>query len=298
MDACSLKLALEGIRLEESVSLSRYSTFRIGGNARVAVFPKTREEFLRTLLSLKKENARFVVIGKGSNILFSDAGFDGVVVFTTDWKEIHQEGNKLTVSAGASLASVASAARDASLGGAEFLHGIPGTVGGAVFMNAGAFGGEIAHICTWSEYFDPQSGKIIRLEGDAQEFGTRSSFYSAHPDVVILGAELELAEDSMENIKSKMKDFSDRRRASQPLDLPSAGSVFKRPTGHFAGKLIEDCGLKGYTIGGARVSEKHAGFIVNCGGATAEDVKTLIGEIQERVYARFGVKLECEIRFL
>lgn len=298
MDAWLLKLQLAGIRFEQAVPLSRYSTFRIGGNARVAVFPKSREELLRALGALKESNERFALIGKGSNVLFSDKGFDGVVVFTTDWKEIHQKGNKLTVSAGASLASVACAARDASLGGAEFLHGIPGTVGGAVFMNAGAFGGEIAHICAASEYFDPQSGEIVRLEGAAQEFGTRSSFYSVHPNAVILGAELELQPDSIENIRDKMRDFSERRRASQPLDLPSAGSVFKRPTGHYAGKLIEDCGFKGYTVGGAMVSEKHAGFIVNCGGATAEDVKTLIGEIQERVYARFGVKLECEIRFL
>ena len=296
MEAWLLELRRAGIRSEQAVPLSEYSTFRIGGSAKTAVFPKSREELLLTVGILTDAREKFVLVGRGSNLLFSDEDFDGAVIFTTDWKEIKCVGRTLTVSAGASLAAVACAARDASLGGAEFLHGIPGTVGGAVFMNAGAFGGEIAHICKASEYFDVKEGRIVRLEGDAQTFGTRSSFYSARTDAVILGAELELIPSSPDEIRERMRDFADRRRASQPLEYPSAGSVFKRPVGHYAGKLIEDCGLKGYAIGGAMVSEKHAGFAVNLGNATATEVRSLLDSVSQIVFEKSGIRLEPEVR--
>jgi UDP-N-acetylmuramate dehydrogenase len=196
------------------------------------------------------------------------------------------------------LSSVANAARDASLTGAEFLYGIPGTVGGAVYMNAGAFGGCMEQICTASEYFDCDSGAVVTLSGAAQAFANRESIYPSHPTWAILGATLALRKGDKTLIAATMADFLERRRATQPLNDPNAGSVFKRPVGHFAGKLIEDCGLKGTRIGGAEVSQLHAGFIVNVGGATAEDVRRLTETVKETVLQQTGVELECEIRFL
>ena len=286
------------VRTERMLPLSRYSSFLIGGAAKRAVFPKNREELLLTLRAVKDCQERYLLIGKGSNVVFSDEGFDGTVIFTTDCKQTVRTERGFLVDAGASLASVAVAARDASLGGMEFAHGIPGTLGGAVYMNAGAFGGELSQICVSSDYFDMDTGEICTLRGAEHAWGYRKSFYSEHPRAVILSAFLELFDRDACLIRETMKEYSDRRRSTQPIEYPSAGSVFKRPTGQYAGKLIEDCGLKGYTVGGAQVSEKHAGFIVNRGEATAEDVKRLVGKIQKTVFERFGVELMCELRFL
>ncbi len=286
------------IRTERMLSLSQYSSFHIGGAAKRAVFPKNREELLTTLRAVRACEERYLLIGKGSNVVFSDEGFDGTVIFTTDCKQTVRTENGFLAEAGASFASIAVAARDASLGGMEFAHGIPGTLGGAVYMNAGAFGGEMSQICVSSDYFDMDTGELCTLRGAEHAWGYRKSFYSEHPRAVILSAQLELSERDSCLIRETMKEYSERRRSTQPVEYPSAGSVFKRPMGQFAGKLIEDCGLKGYTVGGAQVSEKHAGFIVNRGGATAKDVKKLVGEIQKTVFERFGVELMCEIRFL
>jgi len=298
MQTTLARLREKGISTVESCLLSEHSSFRIGGAARVAIFPETRNQLLESLGILREYKQRFLLIGNASNVVFSDEGFDGFVIFTSRWKALSVQGEQMTVVAGTPLTTVAKTALEHSLGGAEFTYGIPGTAGGAVFMNAGAFGGCMEQICVSSEYYDIHTGEIVTLRGDAQQFGTRTSFYETHPEAVILGAVLQLQHGDAEEIRGRMSDFLQRRKNTQPLEYPSAGSVFKRPAGHFAGKLIEDCGLKGLTVGGAQVSEKHAGFIVNRGGATAEDVKRLVEQIKETVLRQTGVMLECEIRFL
>jgi UDP-N-acetylmuramate dehydrogenase len=239
-----------------------------------------------------------LVIGRASNVVFSDDGFDGAVIFCGAWKELAIDGQMMTVSAGVSLASAATRAQEAGLAGLEFAHGIPATVGGAVFMNAGAYGGSIADVCVKTEYFDPVDGTCHTVCGADHAFAYRNSIYKKNPAYTVLSATLALTPDNDEAIAARMKEYMQRRRSTQPLEYPSAGSVFKRPEGYFAGKLIEDAGLKGTRIGGAEVSEKHAGFIVNRGGATARDVRALVELIQARVLECFGVELECEICFL
>ncbi|MBQ9132651.1 MAG: UDP-N-acetylmuramate dehydrogenase [Clostridia bacterium] len=287
-----------GIDFCQNCPLSAHSTFRIGGAARVAVFPNSREQMLQCLSLLRERDLPFLVVGNASNVVFPDEGFSGVVVFTGQHREISVQGNRMLVGAGATLASVAMNALSHSLCGAEFAQGIPGTLGGGIFMNAGAFGGCMDQICALSEYYDLSTGSTVTLVGEEQAFSTRDSFYQHHPEAVILGATLQLKQGDPQEIRAIMEDYRQRRRSTQPLELPSAGSVFKRPVGHFAGKLIQDCGLKGMTVGGAQVSEKHAGFIVNRGGATAGDVKRLVEQIREIVLRETGVTLECEIQFL
>ena len=230
--------------------------------------------------------------------MFPDGRYSGVMVFTGRWQQITRQESCFYASAGVSLYTLSVAARDASLGGAEFAYGIPGTLGGAVLMNAGAFGGCMADICLRSEYFDAQTGETGFFAGAEQAFANRTSIYEKHPRYTVLGAELALTPDNKAAITARMEDYMARRRSTQPLEFPSAGSVFKRPVGHFAGKLIEDCGLKGVSVGGAQVSQKHAGFIINRGGATASDVKALVDLIRNRVLSQTGVELECEIRFI
>lgn len=287
-----------GVRVERSYPLAPHTSFRIGGRARMAAFPKNREELLLTLKALCDVGVRYTVIGCASNVVFSDEGYDGVVIFTGAWRACCVNGNELFVSAGTPLLTVATEARRQGLAGAEFAYGIPGTLGGAVFMNAGAFGGAMSDICVQSEYFDGLSGEIAVVRGPDHRFGHRTSIYEKNPHYTVLGATLRLVPDEFDAIDARMKEYLSRRKSTQPLEYPSAGSVFKRPEGYFAGKLIEDCGLKGTRIGGAQVSEKHAGFIVNRGGATARDVRELVELIRTRVYDQFGVTLECEIRFL
>ena len=298
MERLRCLLQQENIAFEDHCLLSRHSSFRIGGPAVLAVFPSTREDLLTVLSELSSRGLRHTVIGNGSNVLFSDAGYDGAVVFTGGWKETVRTDTELYASAGVSLLSLSRTALDASLSGLEFAYGIPGTLGGAVLMNAGAYGGEIASVCVESEYFDAEMQTVSSFVGNEQKFGYRTNIYEKQPRYTVLGARLFLKNDTRDAIASRMEDYLGRRKSKQPLELPNAGSVFKRPDGYFAGKLIEDCGLKGYRIGGAEVSDKHAGFIVNCGGATAADVRALIEYIRLRVLSVFGVELECEIRFV
>ena len=225
-------------------------------------------------------------------MVFSDAGYRGAVVFTGKCRNIKIENDLVFADAGVLLSALSSAARDESLSGLEFAFGIPGTLGGAIFMNAGAYGGSMSDVCISSWYYDLETGHFGESFGDAQCFGYRKSIYQEHPERIILSATLQLKKGNRKTISEEMRTYWDKRRATQPLDLPNAGSVFKRPEGHFAGKLIEDCGLKGLTVGGAQVSQKHAGFIVNIGGATCEDVKRLIEKIQTTVLQQTGVKLE------
>ena len=292
------ELARAGVPFVESCPLSAHSTFRIGGPARLALFPKTREQLLLSLSLIDRAELPLWVIGNGSNLLFPDEGLDGAVLFTGGWREITVEGDTLRASAGASLSALAKRAQEESLASLAFAHGIPGTLGGAVLMNAGAYGGCMEQVVVSSSYYDRKSGEIRTLRGEEHGFGVRKSVYQTLPSAVILEATLRLEKGDPEEILAQMRELAAKRRSTQPLDLPSAGSVFKRPVGHYAGKLIEDCGLKGFAIGGAQVSEKHAGFIVNRGGATARDVRALVSHVQECVRREFGVELEREIRFL
>ncbi|MBE6589920.1 MAG: UDP-N-acetylmuramate dehydrogenase [Ruminococcaceae bacterium] len=298
MEKLLLQLRQLNIDVRTDMPLFSLSSFRIGGNADLAVFPRTREEFIKALSVLHKADVPTVVVGNATNVVFPDEGYRGVVLFTTSVLDCTASGCVIDVGAGVPISFIATMAKNASLCGAEFAYGIPGSVGGAVFMNAGAFGGAMSDICVRSEYFDMESGVCGVLEGTAQRFGYRTSAYEHSPNLIILGARVVLKPGEKDEIATLMREIMERRRSTQPLEYPSAGSVFKRPEGHFAGKLIEDCGLKGTRIGGAEVSTKHAGFIVNRGGATAGDVRALVEKIRETVLKETGVTLECEIRFL
>ena len=292
------KLQTLGIEWEQNCPLSRHSSFHIGGAADLALFPKSSDELCQALTFLRTQDVPILVIGNGSNVVFSDEGYRGVVVFTGKCRKIKIEGDTVYVDAGVQLSALSSAVRDESLSGLEFAFGIPGTLGGAVYMNAGAYGGSMSDVCISSEYYDLQTGRIERLFEGEQNFGYRTSDYQSHPERIILGATMKLKRGNRKHITEQMCTYLDKRRAAQPLELPNAGSTFKRPEGYFAGKLIEDCGLKGLTVGGAQVSTKHAGFIVNIGGATCKDVKRLIEQIKATVLQQTGVELECEIKFL
>ena len=260
------------VLLEEP--MKRHTTFRIGGPAEVFVMPGNLEEVQRILEICRTEDLPYFILGNGSNLLVSDRGYRGVVIkLDRNFGEVKVEGTEIHASAGALLSTIAVAARRASLTGFEFAGGIPGTLGGAVVMNAGAYGGEMKDVLRKVMVMD-QSGNIV------------------------LGAVLSLKEGNLEEIKMLTRKLSEQRTSKQPLEYPSAGSTFKRPEGYFAGKLIMDSGLRGYRVGGAQVSEKHCGFVINTGDATAEDVRSLMKHVTEIVYAKFGVTLEPEVKFL
>lgn len=298
MEALLQSLQANGIDIQTDCALSMQSTFRVGGAARAAAFPDTREKLITTLSLASAAGVRFAVFGNGSNVVFADEGFDGLVIFTGRCRELTVDGDRIVADAGVSLAKIASLACANSLSGAEFMHGIPGTLGGAVFMNAGAFEGSMEQITVTSDYWDIETGERGSFVGEEHRFAYRMSVYAQNPRYVLLGATLALHRDDPAAIRAKMEDYMVRRKRTQPLEYPSAGSAFKRPVGYFAGKLIEDCGLKGKAVGGAQVSEKHAGFIVNAGGATAKDIRMLVEEIKQTVLQNTGVELECEIRFI
>ena len=292
------KLQTLGIEWEQNCPLSRHSSFHIGGAADFALFPKSNDELCQALTFLRAQDLPILVIGNGSNVVFSDEGYRGVVVFTGKCRKIKIEDDTVYADAGVQLSALSSAVRDEGLSGLEFAFGIPGTLGGAVYMNAGAYGGSMSDVCISSEYYDLKTGQVFGLFGDEQCFDYRKSIYQEHPEYIVLSATLKLKKGKRRQITEQMRTYLDKRRAAQPLELPNAGSTFKRPEGYFAGKLIEDCGLKGLTVGGAQVSTKHAGFIVNIGGATCKDVKCLIEQIKATVLQQTGVELECEIQFL
>lgn len=291
------------IEIKENEPLAKHSSFKIGGPAKIAVFPKNKDELISILKEINNCNYKYKIIGNGSNILFDDKGFDGIIIFTkylTDTEYIHRgDSTLINVACGKSLTELASeAGKKHSLTGLEFAYGIPGTVGGAVFMNAGAYGGQMSDIVKETEYFDTSCGEIKKLPLEEHDFDYRHSVFADHPEYIVLSTTLELKEGNAEVILDAMTKNMMSRREKQPLEYPNAGSTFKRPAGHFAGKLIEDCGLKGYTVGGAQVSEKHAGFTVNIGGATSADVLAVIKHSKDVVFDKFGVELESEIIFL
>ena len=296
---CDLPQTAEKRRffIRHDFPLSRVTSFRIGGNADLAVYPADAEAFAYALDTARRENVAYTILGNGSNTLASDKGFRGVAFVTTDMRGVKIDGTRLTGGCGVLLGSVGTNASHAGLSGVEFANGIPGTLGGAVYMNAGAYGGQLSDVVCETECYDLDAGKVLHLTNAEQHFGYRHSVFM-EKNYIVLSATLQLAAGDPDAIRAEMNDYLQRRREKQPLEYPSAGSVFKRPEGYFAGKLIEDAGLKGLRVGGAVVSPKHAGFIVNTGGATANDVLTLIDKIKESVLKASGVALECEIRFI
>lgn len=278
--------------------MRRHTTFAIGGPADLFVQPKTRRELAETLHVFRDRGVPFLLLGNGSNMLVADAGIRGAVVCTSELDDVRVgDDGTLVAEAGALLGRVARRAQRAGLTGVEFAGGIPGSLGGAVFMNAGAYDGQMAGVVEKTEYLD-ENGALHTLTGDEHGFGYRRSVFRNHPDWTVVRSTLRLQPGDPAAILDYMNDLAQRRREKQPLNFPSAGSTFKRPEGHFAGKLIEDAGLKGTSVGGAQVSEKHAGFLINRGGATCDDMLRLIELVQQRVKEKFGVQLECEVRII
>lgn len=285
----------ERILLEEP--MSRHTTFKVGGEAKCMLLIEKEEELIRLIPYLNRIEQDYFLLGNGSNLLVGDRGYRGIIMKLGEgMNKIAVEGECIRVQAGALLSQTAVAAKDAGLSGMEFAAGIPGTVGGGIVMNAGAYGGEMKQITRSVKVMD-QEGKILILDNDTMEFGYRTSIIKNRP-FVVLEVELQLKAGNKEEIQLKMEELMEKRRSKQPLNFPSAGSTFKRPEGYFAGKLIMEAGMRGYRIGGAQVSEKHCGFIVNAGKATAADIREVIEEVQERVKKRFNVMLEPEVIFL
>jgi UDP-N-acetylmuramate dehydrogenase len=283
-------------RIEENVKMSEHTTFKIGGEARFAVYPETSLEVETAVKLCEKAGLSYYVVGKGSNLLVDDEGYDGVVIFTTSLDKVEFRDNEIYVGAGAGLTSLAREAAERGLGGLEFACGIPGTVGGAVYMNAGAYDGEMKDCTVKSEFYSKTEG-FGELEGEEQKFSYRSSAYT-NTDRIILGCTIRLEKTDRAASLGKCQDLLSRRREKQPLEYPSAGSTFKRYPGRFTGKMIEDAGLKGFRVGGASVSEKHAGFIVNDNRATSSDVIELISAVKEKILSAEGVEIECEVKYL
>lgn len=284
----------EPITVKENELLSAHTSFRIGGPADLFIIPHSESALISLADMIKNTSVRSFFLGNGTNLLFSDDGFRGAVVSLAELREISVSGKKITAGAGSPLIAVCKAARDASLSGMETGYGIPGTVGGAVYMNAGAYGGQTSDVLVSSTYLDLDDLSVHTIDKDEHNFGYRDSIYK-HKNRVILSAVFELKDGAKDEITAQMNDVMERRISKQPLEWPSAGSVFKRPEGHFAGQLIEESGLKGCTVGGAQVSEKHAGFIINKGGATQKDVLDLIDHINEVINKNYGLTLECEV---
>ena len=278
--------------LRENAPLREYCSMRVGGPARLAAFPETAEE----LAALLRAGGRRVVLGGGSNVLFPDEGYDGTVIFTTRLCGLTAEGCMLSAQAGVPLSAAARRALECGLGGLAFAYGIPGTVGGGVYMNAGAYGGQIADCLVRATLLDA-AGEPRVVPASELALGYRSSALM-DGDWTLLSADFALVPAPPEEIRAEMERNMQARREKQPLEYPSCGSTFKRPPGQYAGALIERCGLKGCTVGGAQVSEKHAGFVVNRGDATSADVRALIAHIQRVVAEKTGVLLECEVRII
>ena len=279
--------------------MSAHTTFRIGGAADLFIQPADADALAAAASFVRECGTRYFVLGNGSNVLFDDGGFRGAVITTSSLKTCRIRGSMAVSDCGMPVTALAKRAASASLSGLEFAYGIPGTVGGAVFMNAGAFGGEISSVLVSSRYLDPGTLETGEIEGDGHEFGYRKSVYrTKKKGCIILSASFLLEKGNMEQIEGVMTDYMDRRVSKQPLEFPSAGSVFKRCEGRFTGKMIEEAGLKGLRIGGAEVSEKHAGFIINRGGATASDVLGLIDRIKSVILKEFGCELECEMIYV
>lgn len=284
-------------RVFQNEPMKLHTTFRIGGPADFLVIPETGLEVKKLIRTLKELDQPYFVMGNGSNLLVSDRGYRGTVIqLLKSMSKINVEGNRVTAEAGALLSQTAQAARNKSLTGLEFAAGIPGTVGGACVMNAGAYGGEMKQVLVSVTALN-EDNEIVDLGPGELELGYRTSVFMKR-NMTVLSAVMELNPGDQAKITEIMNNLKEQRKSKQPLELPSAGSTFKRPEGYFAGKLIMDTGLRGFRVGGAQVSEKHCGFVVNTGDASADDVLSLIREVQRQVFDKYGVELKTEVKFL
>ena len=285
------------LSFKNDLPLSTVSSFKVGGNAAFCIYPYSKDELASLCALCRSISAPFIVVGNVSNLVFDDSGYEGAVLFTSEINKIRIEGTTVNADCGTMLSRLCTEAAEQGLSGIEFAYGIPGSVGGAVFMNAGAYGGEFKDVIKSVTYYDAEADEFCTIGNEDCCFGYRTSIFH-DKNKIILSVILKLERSDKDAVLSLMHDYLQRRKDKQPLNYPSAGSVFKRPEGYFAGKLIEDSSLKGYTIGGAQVSEKHAGFIINAGGATCADIKALVKHIQMVVKEKFSVDLECEIKFI
>lgn len=289
------RLSESGVGHKTDEPMSLHTTFGVGGNADVFVMPETADEIVAVLKAAREFDVPVLIVGNGSNLLVSDAGIEGAVIRTTGLSDISVEGSTITALCGAKLSALCLAAESNSLTGLEFAYGIPGTVGGALFMNAGAYGGEMKDCVISARYIDDDL-TVRTAKAEDLDLGYRTSAFQKNGGTVV-SVTVELKNGDKDEIRRKMDEVTAKRISKQPLDKRSAGSTFKRPEGNYAGTLIEKCGLKGKKVGGASVSEKHAGFIVNDGGATCKDILELISIVRNEVFEKTGYLLEPEVRF-
>ena len=294
-----LQLELQNIVGQQNIKIDepmkKHTTFKVGGDAKFLVTPTSIQDIKSVIEYLKDNSIKYYILGNGSNVLVRDSGIDGVVIkIASNFNSIDVTKDQITAQAGAFLSTISQCALKNSLSGFEFASGIPGTLGGAIIMNAGAYGREMKDVVVDVDVLD-DLGNIKTLTNEQLEFGYRTSKI-ASSNYVVLGAKIKLCSGDSKKIKEYMNELAQKRRQKQPLNYPSAGSTFKRPEGYFAAKLIEDAGLKGYSIGGAQVSDKHAGFIVNMGNATAQDILSLMEYVKDTVWQKFKVSLEPEIK--
>jgi len=287
---------IKDLKVKKNVPLKEYTTFNVGGPADIFLIPQNEDSLRELTKIINKVDKRHFVLGKGSNIIVGDKGYRGIIIYTGHLNEISVKGNKILAQSGATLKDIAEVAKENSLTGFEFASGIPGSLGGAVFMNAGAYGGEMNDVIKEVSAFDENGHKVV-LSKNKLKLSYRNSIFQDN-NYIIFDALLKLQKGKKDKIIAKMNELNQKRENKQPLEYPSAGSSFKRPEGHYTGPLIEKADMKGYQIGGAQVSKKHAGFIVNKGNATAKDIVTLIQKIQKEVYKISGVKLKPEPKFL
>ena len=296
-DAIKMIISLHLGKVLINEKISNYTTYKVGGKVRAICYPKGEEELIKLVSLLKERGIKYFVLGNGSNVLFSDNLYDGIIIKLDNFNKISIEDNIITVGAGYPLVKLSNDAMRNSLIGLEFANGIPGTIGGAVFMNAGAYGEDMSKI-VYSARVLTSDGKIKEFTNKQMKFSYRTSLLQEHLDYVCIGAKLKLEKGKREEIEEIMAKRREQRRATQPLNFPSAGSVFRNPDGMYAGKLIDDMGLKGYTIGKAKVSEKHANFIINTGNAKAADIKRIIDLIKQKALIKYGIRLRVEQRLI
>lgn len=294
----SLEDIISNDKIRYNEPMSKHTTMKVGGPADILVIPNTIEEIIDIIKYAKENNLPVKVIGNGSNVVASDLGVEGIVIkLTCNMSNACVTDEYIVATAGTSMPKVAVIAKQNSLTGFEFACGIPGTVGGGVKMNAGAYGSEISNVLVSCKYLD---GNLDLHEVDVKDmnYSYRHSMFTDNPNYIVLEAKFKLNKGNAEEIDRQMKENNSARKTKQPLEYPSAGSVFRRPQGYFVGKLVQDAGLRGVSVGGAQVSEKHTGFIVNKGNATCEDIRNLIKLIQKTVYEKFGVELKTEVEFI
>lgn len=284
-------------KIEYNVSLKKYTTYKVGGTATCIVYPKNVDCLIELMRFIKQNSIKYKMLGNGSNLIFSDKTYDGILIKLDEFDDIDIYGNKIKVGAGYSLMKLSRVAMKNSLTGLEFAAGIPGTVGGAVFMNAGAYKSDMGYIVQSIKVLTPDL-KVVKFENKELNFHYRTSFLKTHPHYICLEATIRLEKGDKDSIEDVMKSRLKRRMESQPLNYPSAGSVFRNPTDMFAGELIEKAGLKGMKQGGAMISDKHANFIINVGNATGEDVRNLILYTQEKIKEKYNVDLKLEQEFV